>query len=187
MKSLVSAAVHPDTAFSASRRPLVRLLGIAPAALLVSGMLAVWAGPLAGPVAAATGDWPQFQGGPTHIGYNATETTLSAANVAGLSRAWTGPGGGTPVVADGAVYVVDSAGYLDAYAAVQDATTGTANTGVPPSQMLSTGGNSIAWNSVGWNSVGWNSVGWNSVGWNSVGWNSVGWNSVGWNSDHWGN
>ena len=116
MKSLVSAAVHPDTAFSASRRPLVRLLGIAPAALLVSGMLAVWAGPLAGPVAAATGDWPQFQGGPTHIGYNATETTLSAANVAGLSRAWTGPGGGTPVVADGAVYVVDSAGYLDAYA-----------------------------------------------------------------------
>jgi len=79
------------------------------------------------------------------------------------------------------------AGYLDAYAAVQDATTGTANTGVPPSQMLSTGGNSIAWNSVGWNSVGWNSVGWNSVGWNSVGWNSVGWNSVGWNSDYWGN
>jgi len=114
--SLVSAAVHPDTAFSASRRPLVRLLGIAPAVLLVSGLLTVWSGPFAGPVAAASGDWPQFQGGPTHIGYNATETTLSASNVAGLGVAWTGAGGSTPVVADGVVYVVGTDGYLNAYA-----------------------------------------------------------------------
>ena len=59
MRSLVAAAVHSETG-SASRRPLGRLLSLAPAALLVSGLLAVWAGPLAGPVAAASGDWPQF-------------------------------------------------------------------------------------------------------------------------------
>lgn len=77
------------------------------------------------------------------------------------------------------------AGYLDAYAAVYGTTTESANTGVMPSQMLSSGSEPTTWGSVGWNSVGWNSVGWNSVGWNSVGWNSVGWNSVGWNSGLW--
>jgi serine protease AprX len=73
------------------------------------------------------------------------------------------------------------AGYLDVYAAVRGTTTKNANTGVKPSQLLTTGETPITWGSVGWNSVGWN-----SVGWNSVGWNSVGWNSVGWNSDYWG-
>jgi serine protease AprX len=73
------------------------------------------------------------------------------------------------------------AGYLDVYAAVRGTTTKSANTGVMPSQLLTTGEAPITWGSVGWNSVGWN-----SVGWNSVGWNSVGWNSVGWNSDYWG-
>jgi hypothetical protein len=76
-------------------------------------------------------------------------------------------------------------GYLDVQAAVNGTTTESANTGIPVSQMLSTGENPAGWGSVGWNSVGWNSVGWNSVGWNSVGWNSVGWNSVGWNSNTW--
>lgn len=73
------------------------------------------------------------------------------------------------------------AGYLDIYAAVNGATTQSANTNILPSMLLSTGATPITWGSVGWNSVGWN-----SVGWNSVGWNSVGWNSVGWNSDYWG-
>jgi serine protease AprX len=73
------------------------------------------------------------------------------------------------------------AGYLDIYAAVRGTTTKSANTGLMPSQLLTTGEEPITWGSVGWNSVGWN-----SVGWNSVGWNSVGWNSVGWNSDYWG-
>jgi subtilisin family serine protease len=77
------------------------------------------------------------------------------------------------------------AGTVDAYAAVSGTTTNSANQGIMPSQLLTTGANGIALNSVGWNSVGWNSVGWNSVGWNSVGWNSVGWNSVGWNSVGW--
>ena len=76
-------------------------------------------------------------------------------------------------------------GTIDVYAAVYGTTTDSANQGVAPSQMLSTGEDVIAFDSVGWNSVGWNSVGWNSVGWNSVGWNSVGWNSVGWNTVGW--
>ena len=74
------------------------------------------------------------------------------------------------------------AGYLDVFAAVNGATSESANTGSIPSQLRYTGSDPISWDSVGWNSVGWN-----SVGWNSVGWNSVGWNSVGWNSDYWGN
>jgi serine protease AprX len=78
-------------------------------------------------------------------------------------------------------------GYLNTMAAVMGTSTQTANTGIAPSQMLTTGNDPITWGSVGWNSVGWNSVGWNSVGWNSVGWNSVGWNSVGWNTSIWDN
>lgn len=73
------------------------------------------------------------------------------------------------------------AGYLDVFAAVTGTSNKSANTGIIPSQLLSSGAEPITWGSVGWNSVGWN-----SVGWNSVGWNSVGWNSVGWNSDYWG-
>ena len=72
------------------------------------------------------------------------------------------------------------AGYLNIYNAVYGTTTQSANMGILPSQLLTTGTDPIAWSSVGWNSVGWNSVGWNSVGWNSVGWNSVGWNSDAW-------
>jgi serine protease AprX len=73
------------------------------------------------------------------------------------------------------------AGYLDVLAAFNGTTSESANTGLLPSSLLTTGAQPITWGSVGWNSVGWN-----SVGWNSVGWNSVGWNSVGWNSDYWG-
>ena len=76
--------------------------------------------------------------------------------------------------------------YLDVYSVVTGTSTESANQGLMPSQLLTTGTDPIAWGSVGWNSVGWNSVGWNSVGWNSVGWNSVGWNSVGWNSMYMG-
>jgi serine protease AprX len=79
---------------------------------------------------------------------------------------------GRMIMGDGVAYP-----YLDVFTAVMGSSNANANTGLQPSQMLSTGSNSITWGSVGWNSVGWNSVGWNSVGWNSVGWNSVGWNS----------
>ncbi len=72
------------------------------------------------------------------------------------------------------------AGYLDAQAAVLSTVQGSANTGLPASQMLWSGNNPITWGSVSWNSVSWN-----SVSWNSVSWNSVSWNSVSWNSDYW--
>jgi serine protease AprX len=67
------------------------------------------------------------------------------------------------------------AGYLDIFAAVNGTTSGSVNTGVLPSQLLSSGSEPITWGSVGWNTVGWNTVGWNTVGWNTVGWNSDYW------------
>ena len=82
--------------------------------------------------------------------------------------------------------ITAGAGYLDVYAAVYANTTASANQGLLPSQLLTTGEDPISWGSVGWNTVGWNTVGWNTVGWNTVGWNTVGWNTVGWNSDYWG-
>jgi hypothetical protein len=92
-----------------SRRPIARLLGLAPAALLLSGLFTVWAGPLAKPVAAAAGDWSQYHNDPAHSGYNATETTISAANVGALGVAWTATTGNaiysSPAVANGVVYV----------------------------------------------------------------------------------
>ena len=73
------------------------------------------------------------------------------------------------------------AGILDVAAAVNGATTQSANTHLNASQLLWTGGAPVNWGSVDWNSVDWN-----SVDWNSVDWNSVDWNSVDWNSDYWG-
>jgi serine protease AprX len=57
------------------------------------------------------------------------------------------------------------AGYLDVYAAIRGTSTKSANTGLKPSNLLSTGSTPVTWGSVGWNSVGWNSVGWNSDYW----------------------
>lgn len=71
------------------------------------------------------------------------------------------------------------AGYLDIYAALTTPTNESANVGLRPSALLSTGDEPIN------PTVSWNSVSWNSVSWNSVSWNSVSWNSVSWNSDHW--
>ena len=61
-------------------------------------------------------------------------------------------------------------GTVDIYAAVYGTTTDSANQGITPSQLLSTGEDAIAFDSVGWNSVGWNCVGWNTVGWNTSLW-----------------
>jgi len=72
------------------------------------------------------------------------------------------------------------AGYLDIQAAVNGTTAESANQGIMPSLMLSTGEEGIDFASVGWNTVGWNTVGWNTVGWNTVGWNTVGWNTSTW-------
>ena len=51
MKSL-TAFVHSHGRLPVSRQPLVRLLGLAPAALLLCGLVAISAGPLAAPVTA---------------------------------------------------------------------------------------------------------------------------------------
>ena len=53
MKTVVVSEAFSRGDSAASLRPLARLLGIAPAALLLTGLLAVWAGPLAAPAAAA--------------------------------------------------------------------------------------------------------------------------------------
>ncbi len=74
----------------------------------------------------------------------------------------------------------NGAGYLDIYAAVTGTTRISANTGLLPSHLLSTGSQPVPWGNVGWDSVGWN-----GVNWNSVGWNGVSWNTVGWNGDYW--
>jgi serine protease AprX len=81
---------------------------------------------------------------------------------------------------------IGPAKYLDIYDVVTGTTTESANYGIMPSQLLSTGEEGIVFSDVGWNTVGWNTVGWNTVGWNTVGWNTVGWNTVGWNSTFWG-
>jgi outer membrane protein assembly factor BamB/uncharacterized membrane protein YoaK (UPF0700 family) len=87
---------------------------------LLSGLFAVWAGPLAGPAAAASGDWTQFHNDLAHSGYNAAETTISAANVAHLGVAWTATGGdmiiSSPAVSNGVAYVGSEDHKLYAYA-----------------------------------------------------------------------
>jgi outer membrane protein assembly factor BamB len=110
MKSLSLATVLCETGLRTSRGALSRVLGVAPAAaLLICGLFTVWAGPLAPPVAAASGDWPQFRSGPDHSGHNSSEALLSTSNVAGLGVSWTaaidGSTRSSPVVADGVVYV----------------------------------------------------------------------------------
>ena len=67
------------------------------------------------------------------------------------------------------------AGYLDIYAAVNGTSTASANTGLPVSQLLSTGTNPVNWGSVNWGSVNWGSVNWGSVNWGSVNWGSDYW------------
>jgi serine protease AprX len=78
------------------------------------------------------------------------------------------------------------AGYVDVYAAVHSTTRQSANTGVPFSRLLTSGGDPVNWGSVNWGSVNWGSVNWGSVNWGSVNWGSVNWGSVNWGSVNWG-
>jgi outer membrane protein assembly factor BamB len=98
---------------------VVRFLALAPVALLLAGLFTVWAGPLAAPAAAASGDWAQFHNDAAHQGYNTQEHVLAASNVSTLATKWTGTTSGvfsSPVVADGVVYVGSTDGRLYAYA-----------------------------------------------------------------------
>lgn len=66
------------------------------------------------------------------------------------------------------------AGELDAYAAVNSATTASANTGLAASKVLTTGSQPVTWTT------------WNSANWSSANWSSANWSSANWSSDYWG-
>ena len=91
---------------------------------------------------------------------------------------------------------VDGTPYLNVYAAVTGTTTGSANVGIKPHDILcksaliafwatQNGADDIDWGSVNWDSVNWDSVNWDSVNWDSVNWDSVNWDSVNWDSVNW--
>src|ERR1035437_3656565 len=103
----MTVALMPGAAFGAAGAPAVPLIP--------TTALATKAQP-----ATVAGDWTQFRNGPTHQGYNASETTISASNVDALGVSWTGTTGGSiyssPAVANGVVYVGSSDHKLYAYA-----------------------------------------------------------------------
>lgn len=72
------------------------------------------------------------------------------------------------------------AGYLDIEAAVRGTTDASANGGVPPSNLLTTGNRSLLPVTINLNGI--NQL---SVNWSSVNWSSVNWSSVNWSSDYW--
>lgn len=66
------------------------------------------------------GEWPQFLGGPERTGYNEAETTLGPSTVTTLGQRWQvtvadEPDLTSPVVANGAVFVVDRMSAVHAY------------------------------------------------------------------------
>jgi outer membrane protein assembly factor BamB len=69
------------------------------------------------PASAATvEDWPAYLNGPMHSSYNAAETAIKPANVAGLTQQWHhAPRGyflSSPTVADGAVFIASYTGWF---------------------------------------------------------------------------
>src|SRR5450759_1113525 len=80
MKSLLAAAVRSHAGLPGSRRTMVRRLGLAPAGLLLSGLLAVWAGPLAAPVAAITPTGPVVAWGNNTSGQTSVPAGLSGVS-----------------------------------------------------------------------------------------------------------
>src|ERR1035437_6992278 len=103
----MTVALMPGAAFGAAGAPAVPLIP--------TTALATKAQP-----ATVAGDWTQFRNGPTHQGYNASETTISASNVDALGVSWTGTIGSainsSPAVADGVIYVGSNDFKLHAYA-----------------------------------------------------------------------
>ena len=133
MSPITISRVGSTRSPSASCRGAFRLLAIASAALLLSGLLTVAVAspapvaataPLVPPATAAppatSGDWPQYQHDATHSGYNAAEKTISTANVHALGVAWTGATDdqlyGSLAVANGVVYIGSNGDTLYAFA-----------------------------------------------------------------------
>jgi hypothetical protein len=78
---------------------MVRLLGLAPAALLLSGLLAVWAGPLAAPVAATAPTGTVVAWGDNGDG----QTTVPTAALSGVTAIAAGGGFSLALKSDGTV------------------------------------------------------------------------------------
>lgn len=76
------------------------------------------------------------------------------------------------------------AGYLDIAAAVRSTSIASANTGLPVSTLLTSGGNGVGQLLGTLLGLNWDSVSWSSVSWSSVSWSSVSWSSVSWSSDY---
>ncbi|MCB0062178.1 MAG: S8 family peptidase [Caldilineaceae bacterium] len=76
------------------------------------------------------------------------------------------------------------AGYLDIASAVYADTTESANTGLPMSQLLTTGTVGLGQVVDALLRLNWDSVSWSLVSWSSVSWSSVSWSSVSWSSDY---
>ena len=108
-----------------SSRVIARLLALGVAGAL-AGALAINLAPAAVLATAAqphtviSGDWPQFQNGPSRSGYSAAENVISASNVAALGVAWKATTGSTVfasvAVANSVVYAASADGKLYAYA-----------------------------------------------------------------------
>jgi outer membrane protein assembly factor BamB len=66
-------------------------------------------------------DWPQYAGGPRHLGVNPTEDAFSQDNIDGLAVEWSGSYGAnnasesSPVVANGVAYIVGIDAKLNAF------------------------------------------------------------------------
>ena len=102
-------------------RTLARWTGLVGVSVLLAGLLlaavAVAVVPGSSPVSAScgsacgsAGDWTMFHNSATHLGYNSSETTLTASNVPFLTSAWTAATTSagvysSPAVANGVVYV----------------------------------------------------------------------------------
>jgi Regulator of chromosome condensation (RCC1) repeat len=90
VQSIAASTVHPEARLRTSRRSSVRLLRLAPAALLIGGLFAVWAGPLARP-AAATGLAGFDPGTVVAWGdntYGQTNVPTGLSGVTGISAGW---------------------------------------------------------------------------------------------------
>ncbi len=65
--------------------------------------------------AAAASDWPAYLNGPRHTSYSPSQTTITTANASTLTLQWHVGNGAylaSPTVADGAVFIGSSNGYL---------------------------------------------------------------------------
>lgn len=87
------------------RRRFIRFNWLRLALLTAFCFVSAFAGSFQMPVQAATYDWLQFFGDARHNGNNTAETSISAANVSGLTRKWqvsmSATADGSPVVLNG--------------------------------------------------------------------------------------